>query len=201
MLSLEFYLGNSLVRLVQCALKRVSIAGNTQNTSTVCVEFAVLILSACVINKRSVYLTLVVHTEHLETLFVLNRISSAGHNNTSAVTRLPADLDISQPVFINSLKYLAKIALQHRKNYLRFRVAETAVVFNYLWTIRGEHKSEIQTALKSPALSVHCIDSRQEDLLHALLGNVISVVRVRCNSTHSACVQTLVAVQRSLVIH
>lgn len=29
-----------------------------------------LVLSACVINERSVYLTLVVHTKHLDTLFV-----------------------------------------------------------------------------------------------------------------------------------
>ena len=104
-------------------------------------------------------------------------------------------------MFINSLKYLAKITLQHRKNDLRFRVAETAVVFNYLWTIRGEHKSEIQTALKSPALSIHCIDSRQEDLLHALSGHFRGVVGVGSNGAHAACVKTLVAVQSPLVIH
>ena len=92
---------------------------------------------------------------------------------------MPLYIDFIKLVVVDSFEYLIEVSIQHREHYLSFRVAETAVVFNYLWSLWSEHKTEVKTALESTSLSVHSVHSGEEYLLHALLSDILCVVRVR----------------------
>ena len=62
-------------------------------------------------------------------------------------------------------------------------------------------QAEVQAALEGAALGVHGMDGGQEDLFHALGGDLRGVVGVRGNGAHAAGVQAGVVVVGTLVVH
>ena len=94
-----------------------------------------------------------------------------------------------------------QVALQQGQHHLGLGVSEAAVVLDDLGAVRGEHQAEVQAALEGAALGVHGPDGGQEDLFHALGGDLRGVVGVRGNGAHAAGVQAGVVVVGTLVVH
>ena len=78
---------------------------------------------------------------------------------------------------------------------------EAAVVFYNLRTLWCQHKPEVKAALKGPVFVVHSLNCGQEYLFGAFLCDFGRVVGVRRNRSHSACIESLVAVKSTLVVH
>ena len=96
---------------------------------------------------------------------------------------------------------MQQVAFQQRQHHLRFGVAEAAVILDDLGAVRGEHETEVQTALEGAALGVHGADGRQEDLFHALRSHLRGVVGVGSNGAHATGVQAGVVVVGALMVH
>ena len=97
--------------------------------------------------------------------------------------------------------YFKQVAFNKGQHRLRFRIAETAVIFNNTRAVRCEHKSEIQAPAESPSFGIHCVQRGKDDALHNLLLRRFCVKRIRCNNAHAAGVQSRVAVARTFVVH
>ncbi|CCZ83714.1 unknown [Ruminococcus sp. CAG:254] len=153
------------------------------------------------INGAACYLSAIIQTGDCKTGFILFRIAAACHNHTSCTAILPDNRQFCQLLFRNRTHNINQIGFQQRQHNLCFRVAEPTVIFNDLWAIRCQHQAEIQTALERSALCLHRTNGRQEDGFHTSICNFLCIIRVRCNCSHTAGIQTLVLVECPLVIH
>jgi len=152
------------------------------------------------INSSALYLTVFVHTEHFNALFICNRIAAACHNYAGSRTVVPFNVEVSKFFVNNCLANIDKVCFKSWKNYLRLRVTETSVILNYLRAVRSNHKSEIKTTLERSALCYHSVDCRNKDCVHTFLCNLVCIVRIRADCTHTACVKSLIIIVSSLVV-
>ena len=101
------------------------------------------------------------------------------------MTRIKLDRHFSEALFCHCLHDSEQIGLKKRENDLCLGITEAAVVLNDLGAVLGNHKAEVQTSLKSPSLFVHRLHRRQKDRSHALLGDILSVIWIGSDSSHS----------------
>ena len=151
--------------------------------------------------EAALYLSVIVEAVHHDALGIALGIAAACHNYARAASLVPLDIHLVELVVINSLENLIEVGVEHGKDYLCLGVAEAAVILYYLGSLGSYHKSEVETALESSALCVHSVHGREEYLLHALLCDLFCVVRIRRDSSHSAGVESLVAVESAFVVH
>jgi len=102
---------------------------------------------------------------------------------------------------VNRTHNCEKVGFEKRQNNLSFGIAEAAVVFYNLRTLWCQHKPEVKAALKGSVFVVHSLNCGQEYLFGTFLCDFGRVVGVRCNRSHSACIESLVAVKSTLVVH
>ena len=172
------------------------------NYEHLCEELSVVAeLCTCVVNEASLDLSVIVKAVHFDTLGVALRIAAARHNYAGTASLVPFYINLVEFMVINSLENLIEVSVKHGEDYLCFGVTEAAVILYYLWSLRSDHETEVETALKSSALSIHSVHGREENLFHALLCYLVGVVGVRRDSAHSACIQTLVTVECTLMVH
>jgi len=143
----------------------------------------------------------VVKAGDLLALLIGKGIAAACQNNTGGRAIAETNLSLVKRAVCGGLHDGQQVALQQGQHDLRLRVAEAAVVLNDLGAVRGQHQAEVETALEGAALSLHGGHGGQENLLHAAVGHLGRVVGVRGHRAHAAGVQTLVMIQRALVIH
>ena len=79
--------------------------------------------------------------------------------------------------------------------------ANAAIIFYYLRSLRSKHKSEIEASLKRSAFCVHSLYRRNKYVFHALCCNIVGIIRIRSNSSHSSCIKTCIVISDSLMIH
>ena len=138
---------------------------------------------------------------HFNALFIALRIAAACHNYAGTALIFPLDIEVGELFIINCLEDIAEVCIEERKNDLSFGVAEAAVILDNFYALWCCHKSEVETAFELSALGVHCIHCREEDIFHTFLCNGFGIERVRSDSSHSARVKSLVAVESALMIH
>ena len=153
------------------------------------------------VNKAVCSLSVFVQTSDRKTGSILFRIAAACHNYAGCTAVFPLNVQLIQCTVPDRQHNVYQIGIQQRQNYLCFRIAEPAVILDDLRSLGCQHQSEIQTAGERSALLLHRTNGGKENGIHTLLCNFRCVVRVRGNSAHAAGVQTLIAVQCTLVIH
>ena len=159
---------------------------------------AILHLGAC---DKDIFILTRLGQAHGITRAILLRITARCNHHAACVTVSKLNLGLCKRAVRSCLHDGQEVTLQKRQDDLRFGIAKSAVIFNDLGAVRGQHQTEVQATLEGSALGIHSRHGRQEDLLHANPCHVLGVIGVGRNRAHTARVQTLVAVQCALVVH
>ena len=100
----------------------------------------------------------------------------------------------------NSRENIIDVCHKSWKHNLCFRITETAVELDHLWSLRGLHKTAVKNTGERTALCNHCCSSRFHNLLEREFKVFISDERNRRIGTHASGVRSLVTLICTLVV-
>ena len=100
----------------------------------------------------------------------------------------------------HSQENVVDIRLQSREHDLRFRIAETAVEFNHLDTVRGLHQASVEDSPEWDAFLRHSGGNRLHDMFQGIFLIFGIDKRKSGIGSHSAGIGTLVTVEGALVV-
>ena len=194
----KFHLFGERIGFFNCTFQCIRNCCHAKNTAAGAEKL--IVLHFCSGNKN-VALAVGFGKNNREAAFVFDGIALGGDNHTAGGFLAEFHLSFAESALACCLHNREQITFQKRQNNLRFRIAEAAVIFDDFRTVLGNHQSEIQTASKRSAFIFHRFDSRQKDFFHTFVGDFFCVIRVRCNRSHTAGVQSLIVVMGSFMIH
>ena len=178
---LEAYLRCTCVGPIDGLLQGRCGLDDAEYTTAVGIELS--IAEVCTCDVDMIHL---IDTRDLEAGLVSHRISAGCLDDTAGGFILPLHLDVGEATLGDGLHDSQQIRIQQRKYDLRLRIAEAAVVLDDLRAILRQHETEVEAALEGATLALHRFDGRLEDGLHAYIGDLLRVVRVRCDGAHTA---------------
>ena len=193
---LEAYLRCTCIRLIDRFLQGRCGLDDAEHTTAVGIELSIAEVCTC-----DVDIVHLIDTRDLEAGLVGHRISAGCLDDTAGGFILPLHLDIREATLGDGLHDGQQVRIEQRQHDLCLRIAEAAVVLDHLRAILRQHETEVEAAPEGAALALHRFDGRLEDGLHADLGDLLRVVRVRCDGAHTAGIEALIVVVCTLVIH
>ena len=115
--------------------------------------------------------------------------------------RFPVPLHLRNRTMLGYRKEnVVDIRLQCREHDLRFRIAETAVEFNHLDSVRGLHQASVEDSPEWDAFLRHSGGNRPHDMLQGIFLIFGIDKRKSGIGSHSTGVRTLVTVEGALVV-
>ena len=148
----------------------------------------------------SVFVLKILKSMDRDTFFVFYRISITCKNNTNRCIVLKFQIDLIKFAVYTGFHYFNDIILHTRKNNLCLRIPKSCIIFQNLRAICSKHQSEENDSLKRTSLCCHGIYCF---LINIFLTEFIyfrSIERTWRKCSHSACIQSLIPILRTLVI-
>ena len=128
------------------------------------------------------------------------RIACGCQNNTDCSVVLKLQIDLIQGTVDTGLEQIHQIVLHARKHNLGLRVTESCIVFQHLRTVCSQHQTKEDDALELSSLCLHGIYRLLVNVFPAECIHLWSIERTWGEGSHTAGVQSLVAVLRALMI-
>ena len=133
-------------------------------------------------------------------LFVADRITVRCQYHADCRIILKLQVDRIQSAVYTCLHHFDDIIFHTRENHLCLGISETCIVLQYLWSVCGQHQSKEDDTLKFSSLCCHCINSCLINMFFTKLVNFFCIEGAGREGSHSAGVQSLIAVLCTLVI-
>ena len=141
-----------------------------------------------------------IQTADQKSFFIADRISAGSDHNTDSRIIFKFQIDLIQRPVNAGFHDFDHVCLHPRQNDLCFRISESGVILQYLRSILRQHQPEENDSFKFSALCRHCIYRRLINMLLAVFVDFFRVEGAGRKCTHSACIQSRVAVSGPLVI-
>ena len=134
------------------------------------------------------------------TLLIGYRIAITGQNHTDCSIVFKLQIDLIQSTVHTSLHDLDNIVLHAGQYHLCLRVTESCIVLQYFGAVRCQHQSEENNAFERSAFRCHGIHRSLVNIFLAECIHFFGIERAGRKGSHTAGIQSLIAILRSLVI-
>mgnify|MGYP001704768214 CR=1 FL=1 len=135
-----------------------------------------------------------------ESFFVFYRITIGCQYHADCRIVLKLQINLVKGAIHACLKDIHDIIFHTWENYLRLRITESGIVFQYLRSLWCQHQSKENHSFELSALSCHGIHSLLINIFFTEFVHFIRIERAWRKCSHTAGIESLVSIHGALVI-
>ena len=132
--------------------------------------------------------------------FIMFRITIGGKYYTYCGIILKLQIDLIQGSVDTCFEHIYDVILHSWQHNLCFRISKSCIIFQNLWSILCQHKSEENDPLECSSFGCHRIHSFLVNMLLAESVHFFRVERTWGKCSHSSCIQSLITIFGTLMI-